>query len=162
MKVSNAGSTAAGPGAAETIWLLIPVSASMSAGTGMAGSTRLENSAVIRPALRILTAAISVIRASAWSDQPVVSHVHHGELHLRQRPSVQGDTVQREGAVRGGPGGLAGAQIRHGFHGRAAHRHFAGTASPPGPAAERNHQARHQGGSPGPGTRPAGNVSGLS
>ena len=70
-KRSQAGSTSAGGGAAATIELLIPVRASMSGGTGMAGSTSVENSPSTRPA-RIRTAPISVIRASS-GDQPVVS-----------------------------------------------------------------------------------------
>ena len=68
---SQAGSTSAGAGAAATIWLLIPVRVSMSGGTGMAGSTSVENSPRTRPS-RTRTAPISVIRASC-GDQPVVS-----------------------------------------------------------------------------------------
>ena len=67
----QAGSASAARGAVDTSWLLIPVSASISAGTGTPGSTSVQNSPVTRPA-RSLTAPISVIRASA-GDQPVVS-----------------------------------------------------------------------------------------
>ena len=106
-KLSKAGSASPGCGAAATIWLVIPVRASMSPGTGTPGLTSVVNSPSTRPA-RIRTAPISVILASA-GDQPVVSTSTTANSTCVSAIPAQGAATPRGPAGARAPGVQAGA-----------------------------------------------------
>ena len=78
----NAGTAAAGDGAPRSIASVMPVSTAMNGGTGAPGSTSVWNWLSRWPP-RTFTAPISVIRAPAAAEPPVVSRSTTTNVALR-------------------------------------------------------------------------------